>query len=216
MLCLAFFFLLRPGEYTGTVTDTQPFCLRDVTFFIGTQRLDSLTAPLAHLHAATFVTLEFTTQKNAVRGECIGLARSGDPYFCPVTAAARRVVHLRSCNAPAHQPLASYQHPTTYQLCRITSADLTSTLRLATALLGPAHGFLPQHVSARSLRASGATALLCADVDADRIRLIGRWRSDEMLRYLHVQAEPVMRHFSSRMIQGGHFTLLPNTDVPLL
>ena len=33
--------------------------------------------------------------------------------------------------------------------------------------------------------------LLCAKVDTDQIRLIGRWRSDEMLQYLHVQAEPI-------------------------
>jgi len=83
-------------------------------------------------------------------------------------------------------------------------------LRLAVGLLGPTYGFLPTDISARSLRAAGAMALLCAHVDSDRIRLLGRWRSDEMLRYLHVQAEPVMRHFSSHMLAGGDYTLLPN------
>jgi hypothetical protein len=53
-------------------------------------------------------------------------------------------------------------------------------------------------------------ALLCADVDSDRIRLLGRWQSDQMFRYLHVQAEPVMRNFSSQMLTGGNYTLLPN------
>mmetsp|Transcript_39571 Transcript_39571/g.114535 ORF Transcript_39571/g.114535 Transcript_39571/m.114535 type:complete len:260 (-) Transcript_39571:418-1197(-) len=216
MLCLAFFFLLRPGEYTGVASDTQPFFLRDVTLYLGTQRLHTMTAPLAHLQAATFVTLEFTTQKNAVRGEVIGLSCSGDPYFCPVAAACRRVLHLRTHHAAPTQPLASYcQAPSTH-FTRITPSDLTQVLRLATTLLGPTHGFLPHHVSARSLRASGAMALLCADVDTDRIRLIGRWRSDEMLRYLHVQAEPVMRNLSPRMLLGGHFSLLPNNAVPLL
>jgi hypothetical protein len=57
-------------------------------------------------------------------------------------------------------------------------------------------------------------ALLCAEVDTDIIRLIGRWRSDEMLRYLHVQAEPVMRGFAPRMLQA-EFTLLPNSTVPM-
>eukprot|EP00428_Durinskia_dybowskii_P084963 CAMPEP_0170445950 /NCGR_PEP_ID=MMETSP0117_2-20130122/49341_1 /TAXON_ID=400756 /ORGANISM="Durinskia baltica, Strain CSIRO CS-38" /LENGTH=62 /DNA_ID=CAMNT_0010706873 /DNA_START=25 /DNA_END=209 /DNA_ORIENTATION=+ len=45
MLCLAFFFLLRPGEYTGVASDTQPFFLRDVTLYLGTQRLHTMTAP---------------------------------------------------------------------------------------------------------------------------------------------------------------------------
>jgi hypothetical protein len=58
-------------------------------------------------------------------------------------------------------------------------------------------------------------ALLCAHVDSDVIRLLGRWRSDKMLRYLHIQAEPVMRDFSRRMLAGGSFTLLPNQDVPI-
>lgn len=216
MVCLAFFFLLRPGEYTGTTSDTQPFQLCDVGFSLGDHRLNTSTATMSQILAATFVTLEFTTQKNAVRGEVIGLSRSGDPHFCPVAAAARRVVHLRQSGAPHNQPLASYLHPNTRRLRRLTAREITDVLKLASQLLGPQYGFLPKDVSARSLRASGAMALLCAQVDTDRIRLLGRWRSDEMLRYLHVQAEPVMRQFSSRMIEGGHFTLLPNSDVPLL
>jgi hypothetical protein len=76
-------------------------------------------------------------------------------------------------------------------------------------------GFLPANISARSLCAAGAMALLCTQVDSDVICLLGRWRSDEMLRYLHVQAEPVMRDFARRMLVAGSFTLLPNQTVPL-
>ena len=110
-------------------------------------------------------------------------------------------------------PLASYADANT--LRHVTSHDITTLLRTHARLLGPAYGFLPQHISARSLRASGAMALLCAQVDSDVIQLLGRWRSDEMLRYLHVQAEPVMRNFSSCMISGGSYHLLPNTSVPM-
>jgi hypothetical protein len=216
MICLAFFFLLRPGEYTGTASTTQPFAWRDVSFYLGDHRLDKTTAAHAHLLTATFVTLEFTTQKNGVRGEVIGLGRSGDPHFCPVLAAARRILHLRDATAPIHQPLASYVHPATQRLHRITPTELTQLLRLSVQILGPTYGFLPKDISARSLRAAGAMALLCANIDTDRIRLLGRWRSDEMLRYLHVQAEPIMRHFSSRMLAGGNFTLVPNHEVFLL
>ena len=210
MMCLAFFFLLRPGEYTGTVTSTQPFQLRDVRFFLGNLALSTLTATPDQLLSATFVTLEFTTQKNGVRGEVIGLGRSGDPLFCPVLAAARRCLHLRTAGAPDTQPLASFVDPLSHHLTRIAPPDITALLRLSVTILGTQYGFLPGDVSARSLRAAGAMALLCADVDTDRIRLLGRWQSDQMFRYLHVQAEPVMRHFSSRMLQGGNYTLLPN------
>jgi hypothetical protein len=209
MICIAFFFLLRPGEYTGTVTSTQPFQLRDVRFFLGNLALPA-TAPEPQLLSATFVTLEFTTQKSGVRGEVVGLGRSGDPLFCPVLAAARRFLHLRLAAAPPTQPLASYVHPLSATLTRISPSDITALLRLSVTILGPQYGFLPENVSARSLRAAGAMALLCADVDTDRIRLLGRWQTDQMFRYLHVQAEPVMRNFATRMLQGGNYTLLPN------
>ena len=210
MICLAFFFLLRPGEYTGTVSETQPFQLADVRFTIGHLPLSTSTATPDQLLTATFVTLEFTTQKNSVRGEVIGLGRSGDPNFCPVRAAARRVLHLRTHGAAPTQPLASYFDPQTLHLRRIKPAVLTDLLRTSVSILGPLYGFVPSDISARSLRAAGAMALLCAKVDTDRIRLIGRWRSDEMLRYLHVQAEPIMRNFSSQMLAGGDYHLLPN------
>jgi len=59
-------------------------------------------------------------------------------------------------------------------------------------------------------------ALLYAQDDSNIIRLLGRWRSDEMLWYLHLQAEPVMRNFSRRMLAHGAFVLLPNQAVPAL
>jgi hypothetical protein len=35
MICTAFFFLCRPGEYTAPAGDNNPFRLCDVTFYIG-------------------------------------------------------------------------------------------------------------------------------------------------------------------------------------
>ena len=91
---------------------------------------------------------------------------------------------------------------------------ITEAIRLAVRFLGPSLGFSPTDVTALCLRASGANALLCAGVDTDVIRLIGRWRSDEMLRYLHTQVSPLLKDFSRRMLAGGTFTLILNQDVP--
>lgn len=55
---------------------------------------------------------------------------------------------------------------------------------------------------------------LCAHVDTDAIHLLGRWCSDDMLKYLHMQAEPAMRDFAKKMITGGDFALHPNQEVP--
>jgi hypothetical protein len=213
MIAIAFFFLLRPGEYTATSSDTTPFRLADVQLFIGSICIDPLTCTDATLWSSTFASLTFTTQKNGVRGEVIGLGRSGNNQLCPVLALARRVLHLRHYQADPNTPLASYFLHQKWN--HVPPQDISTTLRLAVAILGPALGFLPQDISARSLRAAGAMALLCAHVDTDLIRLIGRWRSDEMLRYLHVQAEPVMRNFAAQMLMHGSFVLHPGQDVPM-
>jgi hypothetical protein len=79
MISLAFFFLLHPGEYTGTNSDTSPFRFCDVQLFVGGCRFSEVK-----IHSATFAPLTFTTQKNGVRGEVIGLSRSGNLQLCPI------------------------------------------------------------------------------------------------------------------------------------
>lgn len=85
---------------------------------------------------------------------------------------------------------------------------------MAVRFLGFGLGFTAEEVSARSLRAGGAMALLVAEVDTDVIRLLGRWRSDEMFRYLHLTAEPIMRNFAHRMLHAD-YTISPNQLVPM-
>jgi hypothetical protein len=122
---------------------------------------------------------------------------------------------LRNHNAPPTTPLASVWNSRRKSFQPIKAVDITTALRTACKVLGPQYGFNDKDISARSLCAAGAMALLCAQVDSDIIQLLGRWRSDEMLRYLTVQAAPVMRDFSSRMLQDGAFTLHRNADVPM-
>jgi hypothetical protein len=215
MICLAFFFLCRPGEYTvSPKPESCPFLLENVQLFVGNHRLDVLACSDPDLDSATFVTLTFTNQKNSVRGEVIGLGRSGSPDCCPVRCIIRRVKALRLQGAVGSTPLASYRLSTSGKWSGVSPANVTSALRVAVTLQGPSVGFLPEDISASALRAGGAMALLCAKVDTDVIQLLGRWRSDIMLRYLHVQAQPVMRNFARLMVQGGQFTLLPGQDVP--
>ena len=99
--------------------------------------------------------------------------------------------------------------------CQVSSSLITDTIRVSAALIGPRLGFLPSDVSARSARAGGAMALLCGRVDPSIIKLVGRWRSDVMLRYLHLQAMPMMQHLAAAMLSGGTFTLVPGQEVPV-
>ena len=213
MIIIAFFFLLRPGEYTDSASDTTPFTLGDVQLAIGGRRLNLATASDAELDQARTASLTFTAQKNGVENEVIQHSLSGDPYICGVKAIKRRVCHLRSHNAPLSTPLGRVYTGTGSRTQSVTPTLITKTLRDAVTWLGADLGFLPSEVSARSLRAAGAMALLVAKVDPDIIQILGRWRSDEMFRYLHLTAEPIMKHFASKML-NAEYTLAPSQLVP--
>jgi hypothetical protein len=216
MIVIAFFFLLRPGEYTGTATDDTPFRLADIILFLGARRIHGpalLTAPDTGLAAATGVSLTFTTQKNGVKGEVVFHGRSGHLLACPVRAIVRRILHHRAHRSPLDTPLASYYERG--RLRHVAAADITSALRLSVQAIGLPLGLLPSDISARSMRAGGAMALLCARVDQNIIQLLGRWRSDEMMRYLHLQAQPIMKDFSRLMLEGGSYSLVPGQNIPL-
>ena len=92
-LVVAFYFLLRPGEYAGApkTVDDDLFRLKDLGLWIGGRCLDILTCPMDDLLAATFATLTFTSQKNGVRGETIGHGRSGHTTPRSVPSSASRL-----------------------------------------------------------------------------------------------------------------------------
>ena len=206
---MGFYFLLRPGEYANATGDAKhPFRLKDVGFQIGARSF-----PMAHLAtydqllAATLCTLTFSTQKNGIKGEKLSHSTNGQPFACPVRATLRRVAHLKMHRASANTPLHVYFDDDGTRRA-VSSAMITSLLRSA-ALTIPGHaGVHPDKIAARSLRSSGAMALLLAGVDPDKIRIVGRWRSDAMFRYLHAHAEPLIRHNARLMFTGGHYTLL--------
>jgi hypothetical protein len=216
MAYIAFFYLNRPGEYakpTSSDSLSAPFRLCNVEFSIGLRVFNASLASVSDIRLATFASLIFTNQKNAVRGEKVGHARTGHSSSCPVLALIHRVLNLRLHSAPPTAPLYLCFLSSSATPASVTSACITAMLRLSATALYLTLGIDPKNISARSLRAGGAMALLCARVDTDIIHLVGRWRSDEMLRYLHLQAYPLMRTFARRMIAAGHFSLLPDQDV---
>jgi hypothetical protein len=76
--------------------------------------------------------------------------------------------------------------------------------------MGAAYGIQSNQVSVCSLQSSCTMSLLCTIVDTDTICLLGRWRSDKMLRYSNVQIFPLVAPFAAQILCHGHFTLIPN------
>ena len=94
MICIAFFYCMRPGEYTGTTTDEQAFALEDITLYIGARRLDNESCTDLELEAATQTMYCFTKQKNQHKGDVIAHPASGDMLCCPVKAMVRQFLLL--------------------------------------------------------------------------------------------------------------------------
>ena len=173
MVSIAFFFLMCPGKYTAPAGENTPFKLVDIQFYVGVRRvLGSVTTGKDLLHTS-FVTYTFTTQKNCVRNEVIGLGRSGNPVCCPVSAMTQRIQHIRDHLAPPTAPLCTYFRDGSPSY--VTASDITTTLRASVAALDPQLGFLATDVSARSsLPAEGTMALICTHVDTNTIHLLGQ------------------------------------------
>ena len=219
MMCLAFFFCLRPGEYTGTTTDDQAFALEDVSFFLGTRRLNNALSPDHEIEAATAIQLTFTTQKNGDKGDVIAHATSGDPRCCTVLSTVRQfMVHRREfCrrNLPydGKVKLASYYNHRNIRVA-VKAAQITATLRWHAGVLESTTGIRPTDLSARSLRAGGAMALLNGNCDSNVIKLLARWHSDAMMRYLHQQSLPIFKKLAVTMFNRGSYSFLPEDWVP--
>jgi hypothetical protein len=219
MICIAFFFCLRPGEYTGTTTDDQAFSLDDVTLYLGDRRLHNDLSSDHELGAATSVTYLFTDQKNGDKGEIIAHARSGDSLCCPVTATIRQLMIHRRKFRHRTRPyngrikLASYYNSRHVKV-PVKAAQITKAIRWHASLLQPITGIDPHQLSARSLRAGGAMALLAGQCDTNTIKLLCRWHSDAMMRYLHQQSLPIFQRLSSKMFNNGSYSFLPEDWVP--
>jgi hypothetical protein len=214
MCIIGFFFLCRPGEFVETPNSdslSRPFRLEDVEFLVQQRGYRGNVIPLAALASARAATLWYNNQKNGVRGQGVTMGASGDPHVCPVRTLARRIRHLRDNNAAADTPIYSFWEDG--QRSEVYSVHVTHALRLAAAALLPELGIEPRDISCRSLRPGGATAMLCARIDLNVTRLVGRWRSDEMLKYLHVQTAALMQNYSRQMLEFGHFSYNHTDDV---
>ena len=99
---IAFYYLLRIGEYTvkrqrdrskRATKQTFQFKLEDVTFFKtdnkGILRCLPRNAPHSIIMTAESATLKLDNQKNGWKGVCVHQEANGEAFNCPVKALAR-------------------------------------------------------------------------------------------------------------------------------
>jgi hypothetical protein len=214
MITIALFFLLRPGEYTGTTADDTPFRLEDVALYIRNRRLDATTASFPELDAATSVSYKFTTQKNSTRDEKLVQGLSGDGKSFPVKATAQRITYHRATNSKQMVPIASYYGA--HRRMVIKAKDITDILQHTMTMNYYLTGIHASEISVRSLRAGGAMAMMCSKIDMNNIHMMGRWHSDTMMRYLHVQAQPIIERYAAKMFNNSTYTFQSDETVPII
>jgi hypothetical protein len=71
-------------------------------------------------------------------------------------------------------------------------------------------------ISVRSLRAGGAMAMLFGKININSIPMMGQWHNDTMVRYLHVQAQPIIGNYVANMFNEGTYTFQPDETFPII
>jgi hypothetical protein len=171
--------------------------MQDVGLCIKGCKLDLFTAATVEVKSATSTSYTFTAQKNGNWNVKLVQGLSGDPW----------------CKASLTTPVSSFYRDNRRTL--VKAKDVTEVMCHTMRINIHRTGIEPLEISARSLRAGGAMALLHGKVDLSNIWMMGRWHCDAMMRYLDVQAQPILGNYAARMFNEGTYSFFPDETVPI-
>jgi hypothetical protein len=155
LIVMAFFFLLRVGEYTPSsqVRRTIPLTETDVKLWHGHVEI-SHDSPLDELLAADGVTICLQNQKNGHKHASLHHYSSGDSVLDPVKSVARLVHSARAC-APGAS-LGTF-HDENGRPQSVSADEIRSTIRQGATLDNlEAYGYDLKRIGSHSLRSGGA------------------------------------------------------------
>ncbi len=194
MILVAFYYLLRIGEYTSkgkrnNTKQTVQFKFEDVTFFkknrLGQLRCLPHGADDLLVLMADSATLKLDNQKNGWKGVCVYQEAKGDPYFCPVRAIGRRYIHIRRNGGINKSFLSTYWM--NGEPHHLMAEHVSRSLKLAAAALSyPTNKGIPiTRINTHLLRSGGANALALVGYSDMQIQKMGRWRGATFKEYIH-------------------------------
>ena len=214
LILIAFFYLLRVGEYTTPrrvrrnnewvrATRTIQFRTKDVGFWKNGMQLDR-NSPLPTLLTADAATLKISNQKNGRMGQTIH-QESIQANHCPVKALARRLSHILNNGGNDDTLICMYKN--NENISAVTPADLIQAIRASVrALKLHKAGIDPDIVGVHSLRAGGAMALKLHGESDTTIMKHGRWSGLTFLQYIHNQIGHLSKDLSKKMATPIPFT----------
>jgi hypothetical protein len=173
------------------------------------QRVPACDGSLHDMQQGTYVSLTYTDQKNATRGEALGHGLSGDLVLCPVLATHHRALHLREHGASPTCPLYHY-YDSTNRSYDVTTREITFALRHTATAIFHLTNIPPDHIKAYSLCSGGATALLVSGINEMAIHALGHWKSDAIFLYLRTQPSRLTSSYASSMLSHGQYTFSPS------
>lgn len=189
LVVVAFFFLLRVGEYTPNYDRTRkkrtvPLRRQDVRLWKGNREI-STEDPWERLAEADGATITLENQKNGQKGCVLHHTATKDSSMCPVLALAR-LVHA-SRGLPRSTGLGTFRKGGS-DSGRVTANDIRAAVRQSVELDHlEAQGYDASRIGSHSLRSGGAIALRLAGYDSDMIKKLGRWSSNTYLIYIQSQ-----------------------------
>ena len=217
---IAFYYLLRVGEYTKPrklkvngkwqcATRTVQFQIKNVGFFHN-NHVVSRSAPLTTLLQCTSATLRITNQKNGRMGQTMH-HETIDKAHGPVQALARRVHHILSHGGSDETLLCDYKPTPTSPWTSVTSNDMVMVVRSAARALGlHRQGIDPNLVGSHSLHAGGAMAMALHGTKTEIIMKHGRWTSLTFMMYIHNQIAHLSKGLSAKMSSEIPFVNIAN------
>jgi hypothetical protein len=206
---IAFFYLLRVGEYTKPryttvqgikkrATRTVQFRVCDVGFFKNGCILPR-GSPLSTLLQATSCTLKITNQKNGRMGQTVH-HNATKQESCPVKALACRIHHILANNGTSNNIICDVWEIDTQCWYQVTNKDMTQGIRNAVHQINLHNkGIDADLVGPHSLRAGGAMALKLNEASDTTIMKMGRWSGLTFLQYIHNQIAHISTGLSDQM-----------------
>jgi hypothetical protein len=163
LITLGFFFMMRRSEFVVADDLSWVHCIRGSDLWIENGKV--------------YIRFRSSKTDQTKVGCTRSLGRSGDPFLCPVLA-AKWILSLRNSDTDLSLPVAVLN----YGGECITYGDVASALKAGAARIGlQVDGY-----SCHSLRVGGATHLGNAGVSTAEIMFLGRWKSEAVLRYIHI------------------------------
>jgi hypothetical protein len=199
LVVLAFFFLLRVGEYTRSTDKrtklTVPIRRQDVKLWHQGHLL-AHDLPLATLLTADAVTIRLENQKNGFKGAVLHHYASRRA-LCPVRSAVLLVHPI--AHLPRDTGLGTYISADG-AVQRVSAAEVRACVQAGAAGDGLENrGYDLARIGSHSLRSGGATHLKLCGCDELTIMKLGRWSSNTYLRYIQTQIGDLAKGLATKM-----------------